>query len=957
MIETTPTRNFARTVLPWLVAAAMLLLYLRTLDKVVTVTSVFPLARATGLDWRPTFTAPLSWLVTLPVGWLPSGSQLLALNFIGAFCAALSLALLARCVSLLPHDRTQLQRDKLTNENSFLNIKLAWVPVLFAVLVCGLQRTFWENAIVGTGEALDLLLFAYCVRCLLEYRVEENNRWLYKLALVYGLGITNNFAMIAFFPALLVALLWIKGLRFFRFDFLSRMFLFGLAGLSLYLLLPLVRSSSDVFPVTFWQALKGNLAFQKQYILHYPRWRAGWIGIYALLPLLLAGVRWPGSFGDIGPVGSAFSNVFGQVLHAGLLGFCLYMAFDPPAGPREFGLGLAFLPCYFLAALSIGYYSGFLLLVFDESSGRSRRQSAVPPAVNYAVTAIVCAGAIFVAARLMFENYPKMREFTSRSLYDYARALRNSLPDKSAVLLSDDPVRLYAVGAVLGRAAVDQHLLLDTGSLDNPKYHQFMRKRYGDRWPKLTLEKERTAFSPQQVIQCLSELGQKNDLTYLHPSFGDYFETFYLEPRHLVYSLKTYPPNTTEAPAPGAAIIEEQAATWNAFETGVLKNLKAAMAALPEGARRAGHGPAYVAVCYSRALDWWGVELQRAGQFEKAFKFFDEAVALNPDNASALINRDANALWRKGGERLRALNKEEEEKLKLYRGMDGLLNACGPVDVPEFQTEFVTIFVQGGLFRQAAQMMHRALAYAPNDIAFQTTLANVELMAQQPDRALALLSSVKPRAATADPALQIEIARIEAFAQYTKSNFSGAKKILEDTVGRFPAQDANYNALVQLYVAYAGTLSAEGNATAANTQLTNALAVTERQIRAQPQNASAYFSHGALLMFVKDFDRAITQFSKVLELQKDNSAALLNRAMANFQSKKIEAAKRDYQELLSRFKPNDFRIYYGLGEIAYQQKNWRAAKDYYQQYLRYAPPDAAEAKSIRARLEEVKKKS
>src|SRR5688572_20792722 len=223
-MESTSQRSFVRTILPWVVAVAMLLVYLVTLDKVVTTQSVHYLARASGMDWHSVFTSPVSWLVTLPIRWLPASAQLVGLNFIGALCAALSLALLARCVALLPHDRTQLQRDKLADDDSFLNIRLAWVLVLFAVLVCGLQRTFWEHAIIGSGEMIDLLLFAYCVRCLLEYRVDEKNSWLNKLAFVYGLGITNNFAMIAFFPAMLVALMWIKGLRFLRFDFLARMF-------------------------------------------------------------------------------------------------------------------------------------------------------------------------------------------------------------------------------------------------------------------------------------------------------------------------------------------------------------------------------------------------------------------------------------------------------------------------------------------------------------------------------------------------------------------------------------------------------------------------------------------------------------------------------------------------------------------------------------------------------------
>ncbi|HEY0548127.1 MAG TPA: tetratricopeptide repeat protein, partial [Verrucomicrobiae bacterium] len=901
-MESTPQRSFVRTILPWLVAALMLLVYLVTLDKVVTIQSIYPLARASGMDWHPAYTSPVSWLVTLPIRWLPTGAQLIGLNFIGAICGALSLALLARGVSLLPHDRTQLQRDKLSADDSFLNIRLGWVPVLFAVLVCGFQRTFWEHAIIGTGEMLDLLLFAYCVRCVLEYRVDEKNSWLNKLALVYGLGITNNFAMIAFFPALLVALVWIKGWRFFRFDFLARMFLFGLAGLSLYLLLPIVQMQSDVQSVTFWQALKGNLAFQKQYLFTYPRWRAGWIGIYALLPLLLAGIRWPSSFGDTSPVGSAFTNVFGVILHAGLLTFSLYIAFDPPASPRQFGLGLGFLPAYFLAALSVGYYSGFLLLVFNENSGKSRRGFPLPPIVNYAVAGAVVAAAIFVTARLVAQNGPKIREATLPSLHDYAGALAKSLPENSAVVLSDDPVRLYAVSAALGHAATATHLLIETASLTNVSYHTALHNRYGDRWPKLALEPGYSFFTSQQILQLLSDLGQKHELIYLHPSFGFYLEKFYLEPRDYVYSLKPYSDDAAPAPVPNAALIARQTAAWNTLAKGPFKELKARITALPEDpAQRAAQGLIYVGACYSRALDWWGVELHRADRFDEAASFFEEAAALNPDNAAALINQEVNAAWRKERKRIGKLSENAEKKILLYPGVEPLLITCGPVDQPEFLMEIAQIFVRNNLFRQAGQMVDRALAFAPEELAYQTAKANLLLFTKAPERALVQITSVKPRAGKADPLTQIEIARVEAFAQYDLGNFRAAEKTLLNAITNFPAQDANYNALSQLYVIYSGKLRAEGKVAEAGQQLTNALKVIDGQRKAQPQNPSAHFNYGNLLIFVNDYAGAAEAFTKVLELQKDNSAALLNRAIAYLQSKKFDEAQADYQELLSRF--------------------------------------------------------
>ena len=956
-MQTTESRSFVRNVLPWLAAGGLLLVYLFTLDTDLTPTSLVPLSRATGQDWRPVFIAPITWLASLPVRLLPVGAQLIGLNLLGALFAALSLGLLARSVAILPHDRTQSQRDRATDANSFLSLKLAWVPVVLAVLVCGLQRSFWEQAVINTGETLDLLLLAYCVRALLEYRLQENVRWLYKLAFVFALGITNNFAMIAFFPALMVALVWIRGQRFFNFDFLARMFLLGLAGVSLYLLLPLVQNHEGI---TFWQALKTNWVWQKQFIMGFPRWRAGWIGIYALLPLMLASLRWSGNFGDSSPLGSIAARAAAQVLYAGLLGFCLYIAFDPPSGPREFGLGLLYLPCYFLAALSIGYFAGFLLLEFSPApdSTKSGQREIYPPVIGLAVTALVCGGALFVTGKLLAQNYPKIRLHTSPALHDYANALANSLPEKPSAILSDDPVKLQAVSLRLGSEGQAKHLLFDTAALPDPAYHRFLQSRYGDRVPKLKLEAGNARFTSAQVVQFLTDVSRKFELTYLHPSFGHFFETFYAEPYNMVYALKPYAANTTEAPLPDAAVITRQNTAWNAVSAGPLKELKATLAALPtDPKKRYEFSPVFIAAYYSRALNCWGVDLQRAGRFDLATQFFNEALALNPDNAAALINRDANALWRKDHKRLTAFSKEAEEKLKYYPGVNALLGACGPVDQPEFSLEVASTFLQAGQYRQAGQLINRALAYAPDDLIFQTAMANVEMQSGDADRALARLNTIRPKVQSADPALQIEAARIESSSQfYIKNNFAAAKAVLEKIERRFPEEEAAYNVLSQLHIAQADRLRGASNAAAASVEMTNAIRVVQRQIQVQPKNASAYFNQGNFYFYMGDFDHAISSFTKVLELQKDHSGALLNRAIANLQSKKLNDAKRDYTELLRRFTTTNFRVYYGLAEIAYQQQDWRAAKDYYQQYLLYAPANE-ESKTVRARLEEVKKKA
>lgn len=297
--------GFVQRRLPWVIAAGALLFYLFTLSFWPNYNSITSYAWVSGLDWRPHFTGPLYFLLTYPIRWLPGAWQLPVLNLFSVVCAVLSLALLARSVALLPHDRTKEQRLLETSDYSLLSIPLAWIPPVFAVLVCGLQLTFWENAVNASQEALDLLMFAYVVRCLLEFRISQRDSWMYRAALVYGLGMANNVALVALLPLFLVAVLWIKGLAFFQWTFVSRMATLGLAGTLLYLLYPVIFGLPTGAPFDFWQILRMALGHQKSVILGFPRYLLVFISLTSLFPVLLMGIRWASLVGDISSAGVA----------------------------------------------------------------------------------------------------------------------------------------------------------------------------------------------------------------------------------------------------------------------------------------------------------------------------------------------------------------------------------------------------------------------------------------------------------------------------------------------------------------------------------------------------------------------------------------------------------------------------------------------------------------------------
>ena len=131
-------------------------------------------------------------------------------------------------------------------------------------------------------------------------------------------------------------------------------------------------------------------------------------------------------------------------------------------------------------------------------------------------------------------------------------------------LLSDDPQRLCLVQAALvqdGRAR--EFVPLETQSLVVPAYHRFLHRKYpqtlaGTRFGHADQHAQSGRVDPA-FWRCLAKT---NELYYLHPSFGYYFEQFYLEPHGLVYKMKTLPADTLLPPLPDKKLIAENETFW-----------------------------------------------------------------------------------------------------------------------------------------------------------------------------------------------------------------------------------------------------------------------------------------------------------------------------------------------------------------------------------------------------------
>ena len=209
---------------------------------------------------------------------------------------------------------------------------------------------------------------------------------------------------------------------------------------------------------------------------------------------------------------------------------------------------------------------------------------------------------------------------------------------RAAILLSDDPGRLFLVQAALARdGRAKDFLFLDTQSLNSPAYFRFLHKKFPRKWPDLVGAKESRPVNPIGLIGVLTMLAKTNELYYLHPSFGYYFEQFYLEPHGLVYKLKTLPEDSLLPPLPDKNQIAGNEAFWSRAETQAFAPIDRAVTPPDPNAPRSwgeqllknftcpantNQNAILAGTFYSRSLDFWGVQLQRANELEKAAAAF-----------------------------------------------------------------------------------------------------------------------------------------------------------------------------------------------------------------------------------------------------------------------------------------------------------------------------------------------
>lgn len=919
--ETNRGRFFVTRLLPLLTGGAMFVLYMVTLNHSTSTTTVYRISELDGSYAPHRFFAPVTFLATYPLRWLSVTHVGAGLYFFTALCAALTLALLARSVVLLPHDRTHEQRDREFSESSILSIPTAWLPPIFAVLVCGLQMTFWENATNSAGQnpdfafffsdspcqMLDLLLFAYSVRCLLEYRISFRISWIARFAFAYGLGMADNWLLLYLFPAFLGALIWIRGLSFFNSRFLLTLSLCGLAGLSFFFVFPIIGTHEHLPGIGFWDIVRHILVTIKSFHGYFPRELLLPLCLTSLIPIIVIGIRWASYFGDSSQIGIFFTTLIFHVFHAVFFMACLWVALDPPFGPRQKAYGIPLLPLYYLGALSIGYFAGYFLLIFGVRSSKLKHDPhPFIQAINYAIVAAVWVLAVSVPVIQVWKNLGQLHnnQAADAAFARMTSLAAQSLPAQPAVVLSDDRLRLLLLKNNLnhtGRAS--NYLLLDTALLDKDMtYLPQVAKAHADFLDPRDLP-PKGVLSTIAIMHLFELLAKKYDIYYLHPSFGPFFERFYLEPSGLIYHFKPYDTNTWTQPALTPSQIEENNKAWKSItedELPIITNIfdmprRPITSPFFAYVMNSGHLTiesntiaAALGSYYARSLDYWGVELQKAHFLPEAGTAFDNCLKFNPGSVAARVNLRFNQTLREGKKIVVETPAAVRDEFGRYRSWVELLGIDGPFDDPGFRYVLGETFAGGENYREGAPI--------------RGGMGNYLQAIQQFQRVLELA----PDYANAG----LWLCKLDLFLKKYPEALAAANQILEH----------------------------------------------------HPDDPGGLFYQAVVNMELHSYDKALEPLNRLVAKDEKNIYALLERAITLLELHRYEDAKADYEKLAKAY-PKAYQVYYGLQEIAYQQKDTNAVVKNIELYLtnyygafptNVAPPETEEVKSIKQRLKEFK---
>ena len=931
------------------VALVALVVYVLTLSGGVALNSLLFTTKVAGWDWQPMSSRPFAWLITLPVRWLPGSWIPGALNLFSALTAAATLGILARSVSLLRWDCPPDAQQKWALH----------LPALLACGLCGLEFNFWQDATAMTGEMLGVLLLAAGMGCALEFRAEKNPRWLDAAAVVWGVGLAENWAMQLMLPFFLVALAWLPGWKKIGRPFFIRLVLIAVAALIIFSLPPLANGLARHSPWSLKEAWLASLqsakgGFRTLYLgfWSWHRLLTVVLLLYFLLPVLACVVRIKNE-GAVFGVERMQVRIF-RALRAGLLLVCLWLAFDPEIGPRkiilkQFGLPLPLLTFDYLLGLGTAFLAGSLLYAAQSRQRKRspRRLGKIIEFVRRSAGPLLTAVFIFAAAALAAHSWPGIAQARRTPLTIAGELVVRSLPADGGIILGDDAAFLMVVQAALAQHRLeDKWQTVEMPPLPGARYRAALEAKFPWGWSTNGVGDLTPGATRDEL---LDRIASHHRIFYLLPEPGHFlFESFYPQPQGAAQELKNYTEKTFAVPALTAQQIADNEKFWDAAWA---ENLAVAgqitsrqmlakpgwlmlLPVSPDTARQVGRW-------YSIALNNWGVKLQRNGRLAEARHRFEQALVLNPDNPSVPVNLVCNSNLLAGKNLDLSGAASLVRSISSVRQLARIIDGYGIVDEPSVCLVLGEACFNAGWPRQALQQLDRARTLAPDSVAPGLTMAKIFSRIGADSRVIEMAGQLRllETNSPAGRALGLELSILEAKTWLAHTNLPQANRVLETVLHDNPDDPVVWETVFQVYLSRAYLFS--GSAT-------NALRLLDRMLTKEPDNLAALNNKAAVLLQLQRAPEAIPILNRALALT-NLPAIKLNRALALLQAQDLPAAAAAYQELQTAA-VDQFTVHYGLSQIAEQRHDTNAAIHHLEFCLTNAPAGGAKWQEVSARL-------
>lgn len=924
--------------LPFQIALGALLLYVLTLSHGATLANLSLTAKLAGWDTTPMNGRPLLWLTTLPLRLLPAGWIAPVLNLYSAVLAALVLGVLARSL-----EAAKRNTSKRTSWRSRL-------PILMACAFCGLEFNFWSEATAGTGEMLQLLLLAASIWCLLEYRIHHEFRWMQAAVFIWGLGLAENWLMALTLPVFVVAVFWLGRLRILSRKILLRLALAGLAGFSIFIIVPLLHGLVSHSPYGPWEALRMAVSNYHREIrfVRYRFWNGQWpflllvVFFYLIMTLPLI-VRQHQVARN--------RRLLDRVLYRGQMILWVlvaaWLAFDPTAGPRQIiaqqtGLALPFLSLDYLAGFCAGNLMNRLLLasrVHHRMRVEKLSQATATPAFTVLFIAAV--------AGLVFRNAPAILLANREPLREFGELALNSLPPGGGLLLSDEPLKLMAFREAAARQGNQGWVPVNVGRLTQWDYRAQLSGEYPGNW---MTRREGGQLDQKGVATLVTQLTRTGRVYYLQDDSGFLFENLYLEPTGPVFALKPWPDDSLEPPPSSSATITTTEQAWDnaapqleEIERTLTPGDSAMSGTVHHVMRYARIQPVSteqsqaLANWYSVALNDWGVRLQGAGQLTAAHKRFAQALELNTNNFAAQVNLQCNAKLTKGVKMDLSDVKVLSGQLDSPERISQFLAGYGMMDQPSFHYWLGLSFLDSGMPRQALQEFSRAHFLAPDIIAPQLAMAALYNRFGDADQARQIIAHVRGQSAGNSP-INAELSVLEADSWFLQTNTANAAGALQSLLHTQPNNARTETVALQTYLSFG--------------DYPDAFQLVNRWLARYPDDLGALLDLGMLYRHAGEFTNSIAIYNHTLLITNAPFIHLI-RDRAYLEAGQWDAAENDYL-LMDKTVTNHLAIDYGLSEVAMGRHDTNRAIQWLERCLSQAPAGSAQSQAIASRIHALK---